>query len=251
MVSRRKVSVIHNGIDMAPFEAGAERQSIRAALGIPEDAVVVGTVGRLSEVKRVDLLIAAFAQIRDQCPQARLLIVGHGPERATLQKLQTALRLDHEVCFAGYQSKPAPYLQAMDLFALTSRSEGLPLSVLEAWATGLPVVASYVGGLPEIVEQGQNGLLFPAGDQTALAAAISRLLENPQMRTALGQAGRDRVRRSFSGTAMWEKYSRHYSEMLAGRSKVAGDVLPWEEEGRYRYPAQASGTFRKQHPCAF
>jgi glycosyltransferase involved in cell wall biosynthesis len=187
---------------------------VRRSFGIPDSAPVVGTLGRLTEIKRQDLLLRAFAQARRHHPGAHLLVVGEGPLRSELTSLGSSLGLEGAVHFAGYQSEPAKYLAALDIFALTSRSEGMPLVVLEAWAAGVPVVASAVGGLPELVREGENGLLFPSGDESALTAALVALLDDPERRRRLGRAGRQTVAERFDVRHMAAEYDRHYRDLL-------------------------------------
>ena len=213
---RRKVVVVPNGIDVGRFADAGGRAEGRAALGIPADAPVVGTVGRLSEVKRQDRLIRAFASVAGEVPGARLLIVGDGPLMGELTGLARSLGVGDRVHLAGYQARPEAFLAMMDVFALTSRSEGMPLSVLEAWAAGLPVVASRVGGLPEMVVEGESGLLFDPEDEPALAAHLLGLLRDPGRRRRLGAAGREVVGREYSLRAMAEAYHRHYVELISG-----------------------------------
>lgn len=210
-----KVCVVDNGVDMAVHADRARRTELRASLGFSAGDQVIGTVGRLNEVKRQDLLLRAFALLAGAHPQARLLLVGDGPERQALQALALALKLHDRVVFAGYQSRTEDYLAAMDVFALSSRHEGLPLALLEAWATGLPVVASAVGGIPQVVRDGHNGLLFPSGEAAALAIALKRLLEEPLTASHLGAAGRDTVRDGYSLDLTADRYDTHYRAALA------------------------------------
>src|SRR5262249_21327275 len=150
-------------------------------------------VGRLSEVKCHDVLLRTFARLERQLPGAHLLLVGDGPLRTDLAQLAQRLGVAGQVRFAGYQAQPERFLQVMNVFALTSRSEGMPRAVLEAWAAGVPVVASRVGGLPELIADGQTGLLFPPGDENALARALLAILGNPSLAQRLTQAGSYRV----------------------------------------------------------
>jgi glycosyltransferase involved in cell wall biosynthesis len=214
IVPRHKLEVLLNGINTEPFRAPFDRAAFRGSLGIPADAPVIGTVGRLNEVKRQDLLLRAFAQVKTECPAARLLLVGDGPQRATLEALASQLELGGAVHFAGYQAHPENYLRAMDLFALTSRLEGLPLAILEAWAAGLPVVASAVGGVPDLVAPGANGLLFPSGDEAALTGLLLEMLRAPGRARALGDAGRAEVFAKYDLRRMAGDYDRHYRELL-------------------------------------
>ena len=156
-VAHHKVIVVENGIDTAAFDLPGDCNTLRISLGIPHGAPVIGTVGRLNEVKRQDLLIRGFASIANHDPKPHLLLVGDGPELRSLRAMAEALGLSDRVHFAGFQARPEQFLHLMDIFALTSRLEGMPLAILEAWAAGLPVIASRVGGVPKLVAQGQSG----------------------------------------------------------------------------------------------
>ena len=214
IVPGRKIRVVPNGIDLTPFGVRAGDE-VRRSLGIPLDAPTIGTVGRLAEIKQQAALIRAFGRVRSGSPRAHLLIVGDGPLRDDLGGLASDLGLEGCVHFAGYQERTAPYMGAMDVFALTSRSEGMPLAVLEAWAAGLPVVATRVGGLPELVEDGRTGLLIEPGDEEALAGALSRLLAEPDTGRRMGDSGRLLVSRAYSLRRMADDYRRNYRELLA------------------------------------
>jgi glycosyltransferase involved in cell wall biosynthesis len=220
IASRKKVSVVPNGINVAAFADRSAREPIRHTLGIAMDAPVVGTVGRLSEIKSQDLLIRAFAQLHLPNADPHLLVVGDGAQREPLTTLARDLGLDKRIHFAGYQPDPAPFLAAMDIFALTSRSEGMPLAVLEAWAAGLPVVASRVGGMPELIEDGHTGVLFDYPDQGALVSHLQRLLCDRVRAERIGRAGQQLVRERFDVSIMAETYHRHYVELLSQAAPV-------------------------------
>jgi len=221
VVPDRKLRVIHNGIDVAKFQSVTDdAAATRASLGIPADAPLIGTVGRLSEVKRQDVLIRAFARVRQTVPTAHLVLVGDGPLLKELQSLAAALDVADAVHFAGYQPHSGPFLRAMDVFALTSRSEGMPQAVLEASVMGLPVVASRVGGLPEVIEECVTGVMFPSGDDAALATALCDLLANPARRQALGAAARARVETKFSVARMANDYHRDFLQLLEARGRT-------------------------------
>jgi glycosyltransferase involved in cell wall biosynthesis len=208
-----KLTVVPNGIDTARFLAPPDAQ-LRRSLGIPEGAPVVGTIGRLCEVKRQDVLLKAFATLRRGVPDAHLILVGEGPLRGELERLARELGVARVTHLAGYQSQPERFLPLMNVFALTSRSEGMPLAVLEAWAAGVPVVASAVGGLPELIEQDRTGLLFPALDEDALAAAVGRLLLDRASAAAMGTRGREWVQSQYTLDRMAQRYRQHYLELL-------------------------------------
>ncbi len=216
-VPRAKVEVVPNGIptdrpaDLPPPEA------VRRSLGIPAGAPVVGTVGRLAEVKRQDLLIQATARLRDRFPDVRLVLVGDGPERQRLEALAAELNLSNRVHFAGYQPRPEQFLQVMDAFCLSSRTEGFPVSLLEAWQAGVPAVCSAVGGIPAVVTHGENGLLVPFGDEGALADALARFLGDRGLRDRLGREGQRAVRERYSIERMASGYEDRYRSLLATR----------------------------------
>jgi len=221
VVPRAKVRVARNGIDVDRFIQPVDKNSLRATLGLPCDSPIIGTIGRLDEIKCQDLLINAFADLRLKVNDAHLLLVGDGPRMQDLRRLAATLALDGSVHFAGYQAQTQHYLQAMDVFALTSRSEGMPLVVLEAWAAGLPVVASRVGGLPEMIQHGQNGLLFDTGNQPALLAAFDRLLADKELARKMGHAGQRQVLENSHRRKMAGNYHQQYLELLARNMAVA------------------------------
>jgi glycosyltransferase involved in cell wall biosynthesis len=214
IVPPAKVHFAANGIDLAPFATAQAAAGRRAACGIDADAFVVGTVGRLAEVKRQDLLLAAFAEFKKSTPRSHLLIVGDGPWKDRLARLAAKLQVADSVYLAGYQERPEDWLGLMDVFCLTSRSEGMPLGVLEAWAARVPVVASAVGGLPDLVQHGRTGLLVPFEDTAALVSAWRRLCGDPQLRDRLSEAGAAEVTAEFSLGAMLDRYQAHYREVL-------------------------------------
>jgi glycosyltransferase involved in cell wall biosynthesis len=217
IVPRDKLAVILNGINPEPFQTLEDRERIRHSLGIPSGIPLIGTLGRLNEVKCQDLLLRAFVRVRTMFPAARLLVVGDGPRRDALRELTTLLGLDGTVHFAGYQLQPERFLAAMDVFALTSRMEGLPLAILEAWAARLPVIASAVGGVPDLIDHGRNGLLFPSGEESQLAHLLCELLGDPCRTHALGKAGREEVLTRYNLQRMATDYQRHYQELLGHR----------------------------------
>ena len=212
-----KVLVVPNGIDTRKFQT-SEGAGLRGSLGIPAGVMVIGTVGRLVEIKRQDVLIRGFARLRiDRPTPPHLVLVGNGPLEDELRRLTAGLGVAERVHFMGYQNTPEEFLGIMDIFAMTSRSEGMPLAILEAWATGLPVVASRVGGVPELIEDGRTGLLFDSGDEIGLAGLLETLGEEPQLARRLADAGRHHVCTCFDVSVMAQEYHRHYVELLGQR----------------------------------
>jgi glycosyltransferase involved in cell wall biosynthesis len=214
VVPRHKLCVIPNGIEAQRFRERTDSEVLRQALGIPQGAPIIGTVGRLTEIKHQDLLIRAFSRVRKESPDAHLLLVGDGPLMVELRDLTASLGLSKYTHFVGYQTQPERYLHLMDTFILPSRSEGMPLAVLEAWAAGIPVVASRVGGLPELINPGRNGLLFPPGDEVSLKESICKILADKDLARRLREAGCKRVDSEFSLTRMARGYHGHYLEVL-------------------------------------
>ncbi|HZK80696.1 MAG TPA: glycosyltransferase [Humisphaera sp.] len=227
IVNPSKIAVVRNGIDTRRFIDSTAGDDVRNTYRIPLDAPVIGTVGRLAEVKRQDVLIRGFARIRRSEPRAHLLLVGDGPLRGELETLARSLGLADCVHFAGYQPDPARFLHAMNAFALTSRSEGMPLCVLEAWAAGVPVVASRVGGVPELIRHGSTGLMFESGNEQELAATVLHLLRDTDLRSKIRDAARMQVQSEFDVSIMADQYDRHYRQLLglAGSNAPSGDVL--------------------------
>jgi len=208
-VSDGKLKVIENGIDLGTFGGAAgERDAVRGELGIPGDAWVVGSVGRLAREKDYPLLVRAAAPLLG--PGGRLLLVGDGGEAAAIRAEIEARGVAPFAVLPGARHDVPRCLAAMDAFALSSRMEGLPLCALEAMAAGLPVVATAVGGLPTLIDDGVTGFLVPAGDEAALGRALGRLRDEPALARAVGERGRAHVRRLYAHDAMIRRYLELY-----------------------------------------
>jgi glycosyltransferase involved in cell wall biosynthesis len=212
-----RVVTVYNGVDVDRFSAKEPQvvERVRRALGIPVDALLLGTVGRHSPEKDLANLLAAMVAVRDHVPTAWLVLVGGGELRGQLETQVRSLGLSDAVVFAGVRDDVPEILAALDLFVLPSRWEGLPLAVLEAMAARLPVVATAVGGVPEVVVDGLTGLLVPPGDPPALAGALLSLARDAGRRRAMGQAGYERVREHFAMAQMARAMERLYEELLA------------------------------------
>ncbi len=227
-VPAERISQIYNGVDVTRFATardGGRRVPLAAAPFQGDDAFVVGTVGRLQAVKDQALLVRALARAVAQQPSARarlrLVIVGDGPLRAALQTAIDAARLSDIAWLAGEQADVPAWLRALDLFVLPSRSEGISNTILEAMASGLPVVATRVGGNGELVDAPATGTLVAAGDEGALADAILATLADPARAHAQGEAGRRRIEQRFSLEAMVAAYESMYEQLLARRGVPA------------------------------
>lgn len=232
-IDARKVLCIPNGIDTAKFEASPVLKDTRPLLGdfAPSGTLLIGTISRLDAVKDQAGLIAAFRLLCDASPDAgsrlRLVIVGAGVERRRLEQQIAGLNLGGQVRLLGNREDVAALLAEWDLFVLSSVAEGMPNAVLEAMASGLPVVATRVGGIPEVVGDGVTGALVPARDPEALAEALRRYTDDAALRAQHGSAGRKRVEGQFSLSAMLSAYEALYDELLAGgRQKQPAAGLP-------------------------
>lgn len=196
-----RVHLVYNGIDTSPVAVRSGPWGTRLV-----------TVARLEPIKSLDVMLHAVARLRTAGHEATLTVIGDGTERPALEHLAQALGLATAVTFTGWSSDVGRHLTEADLFVMSSRSEGLSLTLLEAMAAGLPIVATAVGGNPEVIEHGRTGLLVPHGDPTALATAIGEILGDPARAAAMGTAGRQRVMARFSLDAMVEAHLRLYRD---------------------------------------
>ena len=206
-----KISHICNGVDLSRFERLNVRRQI-PNFSAPEH-IVFGTVGRLQDVKEQWLLIEALAllpTLTAHAENARVVVVGDGPMRVRLEKAIAERNLSAQVLLAGAQNNVPNWLQSLDVFCLPSRAEGISNTILEAMASGLPVIATRVGGNPELVVDQKTGLLVPHSDAQALARAMALLLDNEVLRREYADASYARAHREFSIDTMVERYTRLY-----------------------------------------
>jgi sugar transferase (PEP-CTERM/EpsH1 system associated) len=237
-----KNQFIGNGVDTERFRAGAvagdplEPWSAPGTLarGVATPApFVIGTVGRLQDVKDQACLIDAFARLRQLLPaerdRLRLVLVGDGPLRARLAERIAAANLEHVVVLAGPRSDVAPVMRSFSLFALPSMAEGTPVTLLEAMASGLPVVASRVGGIPELVVDGATGTLVPAGDPEQLAIALASYISDSARARLHGAAGRARVEQQYSIAAMIASYLALYDGLCQTKTTLRKTITPCAE----------------------
>lgn len=214
LISPNKLFTVANGIDLTRFQGFTRGSALRRSLGIPDDSIVIGTVGRIDEVKRQDILLSAFSRISKEFPKTHLLVVGDGPLASELREQAENLKVSERVRFTGFQSDPEAYVSLLDVFVLTSRIEGMPLSVLEAQASGIPVIASKVGGLEEMSNNGESILLYGFGDMDALHERLRMVISDSNFRQRLGESGRQHVLAAYSSRRMALDYERHYAELL-------------------------------------
>ena len=214
-VPPRHVVVIPNFVDDAAFDAPADRwlEQSRSALNLPAGALVVGIVANLRAIKNHRMLLEALALLRPRFPKVILVMIGEGPERATLEACVAELRIGELVRFAGSQPNlPNPH-RLFDVSVLCSLSEGFPNSIVEAMAAARPVVATSVGGVRDAVEHDVNGLLLDSGDVTGLAAALEQLLTSAELRDRMGAAGAQMARSRFTAAVVVPAVVRLYRQL--------------------------------------
>ncbi|QND81525.1 glycosyltransferase [Pseudoxanthomonas mexicana] len=229
MRPRRALLSVPNGIRLERFRPADDvaRQSLVAELGLPTGSRIIGTVGRLQPVKDHALLLRAFAKVRVQVPEAALVIVGDGPLRAALEAQAEQAGLSDAVRFMGDRHDVPRLLTGMEVFALTSTSEGYSVALLEACASSLPIVATDVGGNREIVRHGINGRLVPSGDTAAIATALIALLRGGEQAAAMGRAGYAWAQAEASFRTMAERYHGLYdvsSDLSSAAMALQGRV---------------------------
>jgi UDP-N-acetylmuramyl pentapeptide phosphotransferase/UDP-N-acetylglucosamine-1-phosphate transferase/glycosyltransferase involved in cell wall biosynthesis len=218
---RERFRVIPLGLDLEPFEretkAGAD---LRAELGTGPKQMLFSYVGRLAPIKRVDLLLRAFARANGASHPAHLLIVGDGEIRPALERLARELRVDSRVHFLGYRRDVRDINSAADAAVLSSENEGTPVSVIEAAASGRPAVVTAVGGVPEVVSP-ETGILVEPGDEEGLARGMNRIARNRELLREMGERAQERALRRYSAAHVLEQMARLYESLLASRSPSA------------------------------
>ena len=215
MYGSNRGSCIHNGIDLEAVRVTTSREAFRRKWQIPEDAVVIGTVGRLVPVKGHAILLDATRILQASIGNVALVLVGDGPLRKDLEANAKRLGLEKSVIFAGQQDQSYDFMNMMDVFVLPSLHEGIPMVVLEALALQRPVVATRVGGIPEVIEHGQTGFLAEPSDASSLARLLQRLVEDLPMAVSIGKAGRTRVEEKFTARTMAGKTAELYEQVLS------------------------------------
>jgi glycosyltransferase involved in cell wall biosynthesis len=210
-----RVHVIRNGVDTDAFAHGAEGATVPRLYG-RHDGPLIGAISRLDVDKDIGTLLRAVPLTLRSLPSARFVIAGDGPLRFALERQASQLDIQRQVTFLGYQSDVKALLQQIDVFVLSSLREGLPLAVLEAMSMGKPVVATAVGGVPEVVTQGVTGLLVPPNAPDVLASALIKLLGDPVAARAMGHRARIETERHHSISHMVRAIEQLYLELLAG-----------------------------------
>ena len=218
-IAPAKVEVIYNGIEVDRFKvpSAEEKSAARVKLALDPKAPVIGTISRLSKQKGHTFLLKAFAELLASFPDLRLLIVGSGPLDEELRSEARELAIEENIIFTGARRDVPEVLKAIDIFAMPSLWEGFPVSLLEAFATGLPVVATPVGGVADAIERNLSGLLVEPEDVQGLKYALTKLLEDKEFAASLGKEARAVVEDRFSVTTMLDSMTSLYKDILEKR----------------------------------
>jgi len=214
-INRGTQHVIRNGVDYSRFTIGPCSGKIRRQFNLNLSQPVIGTIGHLTSAKALDILINSMKIVTESIPEAALLIVGEGPQKQSLMDLAAANGLEKQIFFLGERKDVQKILNSINIFVLSSIREGLPVSLLEAMACGKPVVVTNVGGIPEVVEDGETGFIVNPSDSAALAGRIIKLLREPGAASEMGARARQRILNHFSV----ERMSRSFEMLLQGLSK--------------------------------
>lgn len=214
-----KFTVIRLGVELEErVDISPEaRARARRMMGIAPDRFTVGWIGRMTGVKRTDDIVLAFKRLREQGVDACLCLVGDGPDRGGTEDLAYELGIVRDCLFLGYQDDVAPFYAAFDALVLPSANEGTPVSAIEALAGGRPVVATRVGGIPDVVRDGVDGFLVEPGDVDALADRLGRLAADPDLARRMGEAGRKRVLERYSVERLIDDVDKLYRSLLADK----------------------------------
>jgi glycosyltransferase involved in cell wall biosynthesis len=220
-VPAEKIELIYNAID--PDDAGsqADAAEVRRRHGLAPDQKVIGVIGRFNPEKGQGIFLKAMKKVVQHCPEVKALLIGDGPDQTELERYCREYGLRDRVVFTGYQENISDYYQILDLLVLPSLSEGLPNTVLEAMSFAVPVVATSVGGVPEVIEK-ENGVLVPPNDPEALAKGMIELLQNESLRKTIGSKGRTSLHPRFAPDHRVEKIIALYHELLLSRSGENG-----------------------------
>lgn len=221
-IESRRVAVVYDGVEAPPVVSREERLRARRRWGIEDEQRVLGCVGYLLPDKGQELLVRAWPAVRERSGSCRLLLAGDGPSRPRLEALVRELRLTEDVHFAGFVENVAEVYVALDVFLFPSLADGLGSSMLAALASGLPTVALARGAVPEVITDGENGLLVEEPDPEAFAWAVTRILNEPALAARLGAAARRTIERDFSSERMVDEMLRVYRQICLERGSTMG-----------------------------
>ena len=213
-VEEDRVEIIRSAVDVEAFSEAVDCNAVRAEFGLSEGDFVIAAAGQLIPRKGHQFLLQAVADLKDRYPQIRLIVFGEGYLNNQLRAQAASLGLGDVVQFAGFREDLDSYVSCFDLFAHPALAEGLGVAALKAAAARVPVVGFAAGGLVEAVEDGQTGLLVAPEDSDALAVAIARIIDNPELGKEFGKAGRERMQKEFSIATMADRHVGLYESLL-------------------------------------
>lgn len=211
---------VHSGVDLTKFEGAVNKREQKTALGVPPEAPLVSTVGRMSEQKGPLDFVRVAARLHQVNPEAHLVWVGDGPLEESARKLSAELGVQDALHFVGQRNDVPAILAASNLYLMTSHWEAFALALLEAMAAGLPVVAPCLDGIAEAVEDGVSGMLIPPGDLNGMAEAVQSILRDPALSSRMGANARRRIEQDFTRAQMTDKLMKVYDALTDGRAEV-------------------------------
>jgi glycosyltransferase involved in cell wall biosynthesis len=214
-IEKEKIAIIDNGINIERMREARAHSALKQSLGIEPEARAIGTVGSLTKEKGHEYLLRAACMVLDSYPRTVFLLVGAGRERHRLESLACQLGIEKNVIFPGVREDIPQILSILDVFVLPSLMEGLPMALLEAQAAGIPTVATRVGAIPKVIQDGITGILVQPGDFRGIAKAIAWALSDRAEACEMARRGRERVRANFSSQKMTESYLDLYEGLLA------------------------------------
>jgi glycosyltransferase involved in cell wall biosynthesis len=210
----KKLHVISNGIPIQQFDQSSQRQNLRNSWKVSDSDILLGIIGRLAPEKGHEVLFKALQQLISRYPSVKCLVVGDGPLREDLENLTKKMSLSSHVIFTGIRKDIADIYHACDIMINASFIEGMPMTILEAMASHLPIIATKVGGVPQVIDDHKNGILLEAGQPDQLANAIEELVSNPGLRKLLAQKAYQDVCNQFSDKRMAKDYQRYYEILV-------------------------------------
>ena len=217
-IPEKKIRVIPNGVEVPDPVSEDQLSHTRRGLGLEDGDLVIGSLGRMHDRhKRFSDLIDAFALLAGEYPRTKLLLVGGGPDEDSLRERARQKQLQSRIIFAGYQSDPRPYLDAMDIFALLSNRESFGLALVEAMFASLPVICTGLGGMRDVVAEGETGLFVSLGNVDDIAKALEKLIGDSEWREQMGRSGRQRAMKLFTAERYARDVSSLYDELTPGR----------------------------------
>ena len=219
-IDNKKITALPNGIPCEEYHQPLLRDIFRKDLGITPDQVLIGFSGRISKVKRLDLLLKAFQNIHDRFPRARLVLAGEGELLEYLQGMARSLGLTDSVIWLGYCKDIPGFLSAIDIYVQPSVNEGLSLSILEAMAAEKPVISTRVGSASEIIQDGISGILIPPNSSVEIEKALIQAIEQPKERIRLASNARNFVQQEYNIESMVQRYYQIYHQLVNSEGQI-------------------------------